>query len=88
MEGRKKTGKRTITDWPSYRTMDYFKRTAITKALKFFNGNSTRAAIALGISLKTVRNLKNKYNLHTIGDHDPVWDKKLKELRASIKQAK
>lgn len=85
MESRKKAGKRSITEWPKNKTMEYFKKSAIIRALKFFGGNSTRAATALHVSVKTVRNYKRKYKLYGMG-HDPSWEDQVKALKYSAKE--
>ena len=86
MESRKKAGKRSIAEWPKSKTMEYFKKSAIIRALKFFGGNSTRAATALHVSVKTVRNYKRKYKLYGIANYDPAWEAQVKALKNLSKE--
>jgi transcriptional regulator with PAS, ATPase and Fis domain len=43
--------------------IDQFKKTRLTRALKKTNGNRTLAADKLGISVRTVRNWINRFDL-------------------------
>lgn len=84
MQQQKKKETRDITDWPAHKTMEHIKKSAIIHALKFFNGNGTRAAKALNISIKTIRNYKKRYGLYGLNDQDPAWEAKVKEMRKSL----
>lgn len=77
----KEQAKKRFSEWPKYKTLDYFIKLACIRALKFFNGNQTHASQALGISIRTMRIYKKKYNLSEYTQHDKEWSKKVEKFK-------
>lgn len=63
-------------------TFDEIKRKTLSLALETFEGNKHKAAEALGISLRTVRNLVHTYGLHHFIVESPlIKSRRLKDLK-------
>lgn len=77
------TGDASFVQVPVGATIDQMQRVLITATLRHCDGNKTRAARVLGISLKTLYNRLNEYrrevrsdaHLAPLGQHDSRLDR-------------
>lgn len=76
---------RHISEWPRHKDLDFFIKEACIRALKFFNGNQSRAAEALGISIRTFRNYKAKYDLANYSAYDNEWQAEVSKFEQEFK---
>lgn len=56
--------------WSPGMTLDYMERSVIEAALNFYRGNKTMAAAALGISIRTIQNKLERYEVEDKQQHE------------------